>query len=97
MISSIFKSRIDWSGIEIEISYQPNWLGVSAHLQISSITPERAALPITETGYRSHFLSAEEVEEAGGYVAFARAWLDHAAASQEWLAKCEAQRQYELF
>jgi len=52
--------RIEWSGIAIEIRYEPHWLGMdigydTAHLEIESIAPERAHLPITETGYRSHF------------------------------------------
>ena len=33
------------------------------------------AHPISETGYRSHFLNAQVFEEAGGPVAYAEAWL----------------------
>ena len=41
-----------------EIRYEPHWLGMdigydTAHIEIESIAPERAHLPITEIGYRS--------------------------------------------
>ena len=44
-------------------------LGV-AHLDITTIEPPRAPLPITETGYRSHFLHPDEVAAYGGPEAF---------------------------
>ena len=59
--------RTDWNGIAIEIRWEPNWLNLTssgydtAHLEIKSIAPDRAPLPITETGYRSHFTSPETV------------------------------------
>ena len=44
--------------------------------QYSSPAPSGAVLPITETGYRSHFLAATEVIAAGGPVRYVLAWLD---------------------
>lgn len=80
--------EITWSGIVIRISYEPNWLSMTdyltAHLQLESIAPERAKLPVTETGYRSHFTTRDVIEEAGGPVAFTLAWLDAAALSPDW-------------
>jgi len=58
---------------------------------------DRAVLPVTETGYRSHFVPREEVEALGGPVAYARAWLDHAARSPAWAAHMAASRQLSLF
>ncbi len=73
--------RTDWNGISIEIRYESNWLSISAgfdtaHLEIESIAPERAHLPITDTGYRSHFTSPDTVIAYGGPVAFVEAWPD---------------------
>lgn len=48
--------RFTWQGIEIEASYWPSKWGTTDHLEIRSIRPERAPLPITETGYRSHLI-----------------------------------------
>lgn len=92
--------RMDWDGYAVSINWRPAWLGRSAgyaiaHLEI--IADNRAALPITETGYRSHFVQREEVESLGGPVAYARAWLDHEAQSSAWKAHRAASRQLSLF
>jgi len=88
-----------WQGIEIEATYTPQkWGGVIAHLEIRSLKPERAPLPITSTGYRSHFHQPGTIEAHGGdVVAQVIAWLDEEAAKPEWRAKREASRQGELF
>ncbi len=86
----VYSHRIDWNGITVEVTCEPNWLNASdvgyatAHIQLCSVAPERAPLPMPETGYRSHFLPAEEVTEAGGPIAYARALLDGEASSKAW-------------
>ena len=104
MISSIFVQRIDWNGITVEISYEPNWLNMAAHtgaamahLEIRSVAPQDAPLPMTETGYKSHFVPASDVIEMGGPVAYVRAWLDSDAATKVWKDQQEAARQFSLF
>ena len=90
--------RFTWQGIEIEAIYCPVRWGVIAHLEIRSIEPPRAPLPITETGYRSQFHSCGTVEANGGdVVAQVMAWLDEEAAKPEWRRYVEASRQGELF
>ena len=71
----------------IELTYEPDLLNMggmppsyaTAHLTVRSINPEKAQLPFTETGYRSHFTSPGVVADAGGPVAFARTSLDRTA------------------
>jgi len=41
-------------------------------------------LPVTETGYRSHFMGKGNVAQHGGAVAFVTAWLDHEADRTGW-------------
>ena len=96
--------RLDWQGILISVSYEPDWLGLAtfgdvsnAHLEIEALSPERAVLPITDTGYRSQFLSRTLTEQAGGPVAYARAWLDQAAKAPAWKKQQEQSRQLSLF
>lgn len=90
--------RFAWQGIEIEARYTPLKWGVIDHLEIRSITPERARLPITETGYRSHFHQPGPVESHGGdVVALVTAWLDDEAATPTWRAYVEASRQGAMF
>lgn len=43
-----------------------------------------AQIPITETGYRSHFLPDGIVEDHGGPEAYVLALLDHEADSDAW-------------
>lgn len=90
--------RLTWRGIEIEARYTPLQWKVIAHLEIESVSPERAPLPITETGYRSHFHQPGTVEANGGdVVAQVIAWLDEEAAKPEWKRHVESCRQFSLF
>lgn len=90
--------RFMWRGIEIEAIYTPLQWKTIAHLEVHSINPERAPLPITETGYRSHFHQPGTVEALGGdVVAQVVAWLDEEAATPEWKRLEEAARQLSLF
>lgn len=93
-----------WRGVELQITFEPNWLQMPrseerrvAHLTVTARLPERARLPITETGYRSHFLHPNEVADASGPVAYVEAWLNHMAGSREWIAYEQASRQLSLF
>ncbi|HEX4294772.1 MAG TPA: hypothetical protein VHZ29_11610, partial [Rhizomicrobium sp.] len=69
----------------------------NAHLELEAVAPERVALPVTDTGYRSQFLSPRVVEQAGGPVAYARAWLEDAAKAPAWKKRAEQSRQLSLF
>lgn len=90
--------RFTWQGIEIEAIYTPLKWDTIAHLEVRAIKPERAPLPITETGYRSNFHQPGTIEGQGGdVVAQVTAWLDEEAAKPAWRHYVEASRQGELF
>lgn len=98
----IITEALVWEGVTLSIAYESSWLAMSddygpAHLEVHVIEPERAPLPITETGYRSHFLARGLVEEAGGPVAYVRAWLDEAAREPEWKQAQGRRAQLSLF
>ena len=87
-----------WQGIQIEIVYTPRRWSIIDHLEIHSVRPERAPLPITNTGYKSHFMQPGTIDALGGdVVGQVRAWLDEAASEPEWKAYTEAGRQGSLF
>lgn len=92
--------RFTWTSghlaIEVEIAFTPN-MHIYDHLGIHAVRPERCQLPISETGYRSHYMGAGMVAEAGGPVAAVRMILDEAAASPEWQDYVHSQRQGSLF
>lgn len=100
------KSRyeIDWqdpaSGncLRLRITHSRDYLrSGSDHVEIESIRPKRAPLPITETGYRSHFLPALELMNAGGPVTFVTAWLTQEARGKAWSKRETERAQGDLF
>jgi hypothetical protein len=95
----VSEDRLIWEGITLRIAYEANWLGLAdtAHIEVHVVEPEGAPLPITETGYRSHFVDRHFVEECGGALAYVRSWLEEAALSPEWKKLRERRRQLSLF
>lgn len=67
------------------------------HLAIESLKPESTPLPFTETGYRSHFLLADELNQYETPADYVRAWLDHEAAKPEWQTQKAKTAQFNLF
>lgn len=74
--------KINWRGISLAITYTPEKFGMVDHIELH--TDNRVALPVTETGYRSHYVDCGTVSAHGGAVAFVTAWLDHEAARIGW-------------
>lgn len=95
--------RAIWRGIELEIRHCHNWLPntlspfVTQHIEIRSA--DKRLLPITETGYRSHFLNGAEAlaEFDHDPVAFVLWWLDEAAKDPGWPQREFEDRQRSLF
>ena len=95
------KHNIVWNNIKIEINYDPDYLntskeikdGVIAHLEVKAAQP----LPISETGYRSHFVSASIIEKAGGAVKYVTDALDEAAKNPKWKKHFLDNQQLSLF
>jgi hypothetical protein len=86
-----------WNGIGIELIYQPLKWDVTAHLEVRSLSPKNAPLPITETGYLSHFHQTNTVEDADGtLIDQVTAWLDEKANSKAWMEYVERSRQGSL-
>ena len=74
--------KITWRGIGIEITFIPEAFGMVDHIELR--TEGKAPLPVTETGYRSHFTHKGTVTDYGGAVALVTAWLDHEAERTGW-------------
>lgn len=91
--------HIEWQGIAIEIRWAQRWHSSDAyaisHLELRS--HDNVQLPMTETGYRSHFIDKDSVEDAGGPVTYSLAWLAHEAASPAWKRYLEDSKQLSLF
>lgn len=71
-------TRLIWRGIAIDVRSEANWLNTGlTHIEVE--TTPRTPLPITETGYRSHFINPADLAEYGGAEGFIRQWLEDAA------------------
>ena len=74
--------RLEWEGVTVFLKWEPDaHTGIISHLQIQSENCVR--IPITETGYRSHFCHKEEIEEHGGPVAYVRKRLEQESLTTE--------------
>lgn len=91
--SSPITTMLIWNGIMV--THRPNHCGEIDHIELTS--ENRVPLPITETGYRSHFLHEQQVEPFGSVLAYVQAWLDHEAMKPQWRAYVAASRQMSLF
>ena len=89
----------NWNGIEFEIRWYPDCIGFDdgtsmAHLEI--ISKDRRPLPITETGYKSHFIGREKVDQYGGVEPYVDAWFAHEMTTTAGI-QAVAPRQLSLF
>lgn len=85
----------EWRGIDIEISYISERFAGMDHVEIRS--NESVPLPVTETGYRSLFISPECLEESGGPKAYVLGWLDQEGQSAAWKRVEANSQQLSLF
>jgi hypothetical protein len=89
---------IDGSEVLIRITHRRDYFEKGTdHLAIESIAPEKARTPITDTGYLSHFMSAEALREAGGPIRYVEDWLARAGQAKEWRQHELKRRQGSLF
>lgn len=78
----------------MSISHTSNWLNSEFH-HIELRAEEK--LPVTETGYRSHFIHQDEFALFENVTCFVEQWLDTAANSPGWIKHKEESRQLSLF
>ena len=82
----------------IRITHARDYLSTgNDHIEVESIAPKKAPLPITETGYRSHFLSPLDLINAGGAVTFVEAWIADECKGKAWTKSATAAAQGDLF
>ena len=85
---------IVWEGIEIAFThYVKRFGGPFDHLELRAKEP----LPVTETGYRSHFIHPKELALWDSPEAFVLEWLDTSAKHPSWQAYRQQSRQLSLF
>lgn len=89
--------HFEWDNVKIELCYQHKRFGVIDHIEIRSIDPAHAPLPITQTGYRSHFISDDELQDFDSPLDFVQTWMRVEAAKPHWMGQSHTPAQYSLF
>ena len=87
---------IQWEGRDIRLSYTPRWATQIDHVEFHAL--DGKPLPVTDTGYRSHFFGPVDpiltMDEVEGMM---RDWLDSEAAKPAWQEHVSAAQQLSLF
>jgi hypothetical protein len=66
------KFKISVEGQEMLVEYEADWMEGMGHFQFRSPHKPERRIPVSETGYRSHFASMEEITDAESPAAYAR-------------------------
>jgi hypothetical protein len=78
----------------ITVCITKNWFNTGYHhIELRGNQP----LPVTTTGYRSHFIPMDQFEAFASLEQLVRLWLDDAAKSKEWMKAQEERRQLKVF
>ena len=84
--------------VRIRVEHTRNYLVAGTdHIEIHVIGPKKAVIPLTDTGYRSHFIDGVQLKEAGGVRRIVEQWLMAESQSKEWQKKDLARQQGDLF
>jgi len=89
------EQTIEWDGRTLRLSYSPEYWSDVAHLEIHSEDGE--PLPITETGYRSHFFLTNSPPDMEEIITFVIEWLNEEAKTKQWCTYIAQSQQMELF
>ena len=90
--------EIVWNGVRIGVTYAPVRFRIQSHIELRVLEPPEALIPVTETGYRSHFIPLGTIEAfEGGLERYVRVWLDEAAQDPVWQRKRQQSLQLDLF
>lgn len=74
---------LDYHSVSVRVDYEPDWCSVIDHLTLRSISPEKQPLPVSDTGFKSHFLNRADIVSAGGVQSWVIAFLDWGAKENE--------------
>jgi len=81
----IFDWKFRHLTITVEVCLKLRCVGNHDHVEIRSLSPERHPLPITETGYKSHWPAEDEFASVAEAARAVSQWLDERAKDREWL------------
>lgn len=90
--------KLTWRDVVCRVQHTPSYTSKGwSHIEIIVHKPKGAPLPITQTGYLSHFLDHDLLAKAGGPIAFFTDWLEREAKTSAWAKRDFKWRQGDLF
>ena len=92
-------TRGTWQHVTFRVRHTPDYiLKGTDHIELIVIAPKREPLPITETGYLSHFTTDNnQVPNAKAGLAFFLEWISREAKTKRWQKLDSKRRQLDLF
>lgn len=97
-IQMVWRHPTTGHAVHLRVDHTRNYLVAGTdHIEIHVASPKKAVIPLTETGYRSHFIDGEQLQEAGGVRRFVEHWLATESRSKEWQKMDLARQQGDLF
>ena len=90
--------KLIWRDVTCRVRHTPNYISRGwTHIEIIVVKPKGAPLPITETGYRSHFMAPLDLINAGGPVTYVTAWIEKESRGKAWTKAAVVKAQGDLF
>lgn len=97
-IEMIWQHPATGHAVHLRVEHTRNYLVAGTdHLEIHVTSPKKAIIPLTDTGYRSHFIDGDQLKDAGGVRRFVEQWLAAESRSKEWQKKDLERQQGDLF
>ena len=95
--SAEFDWSDQWLTARIRVTFTKAWSTGFDHVEIRSIAADGQALPITDTGYRSHFSPAGTFEDLTDAVEATKQWLAEKSVNRKWRDYIRDGVQHDLF
>lgn len=95
MEKALQEKTIKWDERTLRLSYKSEYFEGMAHIEIRS--EDQEPLPITSTGYKSHFFSTDNPPSMDETVQFVLDWLNKEAKTKQWQSYKAQSQQMELF
>lgn len=92
-------SRVQtWEHVRYRVRHTPDYIikGTN-HIEVVVISPKKEPLPITETGYLSHFVTDGSCPGIDDAITFVTAWIEREAKTKRWQKLDQKRRQLALF
>ncbi len=87
-----------WEHVRYRVRHTPDYIIKGTdHVEVVVISPKKEPLPITETGYLSHFVTDGSCPGIDDAISFVTTWIEREAKTKRWQKLDQKRRQLDLF